>query len=300
MKKLSASTIKYLLEEPAKFINKFTLNIDIYDTSSWLILWWSLHKIVENYIKTGNLDTYIWYMELERLVDENTVDWERPFSDQELEEMIKTIDLTTTNLNWIVEQWWESEVMIQTDDFIWFIDHLKDWVIKDYKFVSKFNSKWLFDSLPWYIIQMALYALWYKENNKKAPKYCEIIEVLKWDTLITDVWYNKKDYLIQLAQEQHPDKEVDVKLTREKIIEEYPIREKWYRKYIFKTDKKFLTLGKDILNISLELRSLIASFKNEEDSDNKKAINMKIKSRIRQIKKIVLDYSEYYRSKNVV
>lgn len=300
MKKLSASSIKYLLEEPAKFINKFTLNINIDEASNWLILWWALHKIVENYIKTGTLDTYIWYMELERLVDENSVDWERPFSDDELEEMIKIIDSTTVNLQWTIEEWWESEVLIQTDDFIWYIDQLKDWVIKDYKFVSRFNQKWMFDSMPWYIIQMALYAWWYKQSNKKAPKYCEIIEVLKWDTLITDVGYYKKDYLIQLAQEQHPGEEIDSSLTREKIIEKYPIRWLWYKKYIFKTDKKFLRLWEDILTIAIDLRSLIISFKNEEDEITRKQINNQIKSKIKQIRKIVLDYLEYYRSKNAV
>lgn len=302
-KKLSASTIKYLLDNEYKFVNKFTVWIDVDPMNVNFAIWSCLHKIAEHYSNTWEFSKDVWFMLLWEIIETNKIkndDWTTIdyFNDEELEKMILSIDSAYENLKDTLIEWWDTEVKAETDDFVWYIDLIKDWQIIDYKFVKNFNSKWMFDSIPSYLIQMSLYSVWYLDKFWKLPLWCAVIEVKKWDTLISDPQYIKKDYIIDLIKKQNPYEEINEKLTKEKLVETYAPREKWFQWLRFNVDSDFIDFWNSILLLALNIRNLIIDYSHCDDDEEKRNINTKVKVNIKNFKLIVNSFVDKYYSLN--
>jgi len=299
MKKLSPSSIKLLLKDQYEFINKFTSNIDITQPNIHFAIWTCLHSIAEYYNDTGMLDKEIGILELSKILEDNiltTDEWETVmfFTDQEIDTIVDVIDNTSKNMNGVLLQWWIAEMTATTDDFIGRVDLMKDDVIYDYKFVSKFAIEWwLFDPMPWYLIQMSIYSIWYEKEYWKKPERCEIIEILKWDTTITNPQYMKKDYLIDLIRQQNPKAEIDEKLTKDKLVEIYKPKDRWSQSWIFPVDDYFMNIGQEILNLAISIRNDIVSSTNA-DIDDKKQLSNNIKLNLKSFKELVLEATAKY------
>lgn len=305
VKKLSASTIKYLLDNEYKFVNKFTVWIDIEPVNVNFAMWSCLHKIAEHYSNTQEFSKDVWFMLLSEIIDNNKIidaEWNEIdyFTDDELEEIILNIDSASENLKETLIAWWHSEVKIETDDFVWYIDLLKDWWIMDYKFVKNFNSKWMFDSIPSYLIQMAVYSLWYIWQFGKKPEWCAIIEVKKWDTLIWDPQYIKKDYILDLIRKQNPYEEINEKLTKEKLVEMYKPRDKWFQWIKFDVNDEFIEFGRSVLSSAIEIRNLVIQYSNSTIDDERKSINNKVKIHIKNFKSIVSKFVDKYYNSHLI
>lgn len=286
LKKLSASTIKTLVKDPYKFLNKFTFWLDLDEYWIWFTVGRCLHKVCEIYTTTWEYQPWAAFdmmaeeLESMKLIDEN---WEEiyPFSDSELEIAVEQLEYGAKNVKWCLMRWWESETKIDTDDFTWFIDLIHEWSIYDYKFVKSFNSKWMYDSIAEYLIQWALYCKWYLDNRWELPKWCHFIEILKSDTLIKEVWYNKTVDLQQMIAEQYPDVDVDPKWKREYMVTNFKLNKKQYQFISFPVNDSFIQFWTDILSMALKLRWLMYDVKKVQLSLDKKAtetlVNKKVK-----------------------
>lgn len=266
-------------------------------------IWSCLHKIAEHYSNTWEFSKDVWFMLLWEIIETNKIkndDWTTIdyFNDEELEKMILSIDSAYENLKDTLIEWWDTEVKAETDDFVWYIDLIKDWQIIDYKFVKNFNSKWMFDSIPSYLIQMSLYSVWYLDKFWKLPLWCAVIEVKKWDTLISDPQYIKKDYIIDLIKKQNPYEEINEKLTKEKLVETYAPREKWFQWLRFNVDSDFIDFWNSILLLALNIRNLIIDYSHCDDDEEKRNINTKVKVNIKNFKLIVNSFVDKYYSLN--
>lgn len=305
IKKLSVSTIKYLLDDEYKFVNKFTVWIDVDPVNVNFAIWSCLHKIAEHYSNTWEFSKDVWFILLSDIIDSNKIidsEWNEIdyFTDDELEEIILNIDSASENLKETLIAWWHSEVKIETDDFVWYIDLLKDWWIMDYKFVKNFNSKWMFDSIPSYLIQMSLYSILYIKQFWTRPQWCAIIEVKKWDTLIWDPQYIKKDYILDLIRKQNPYEEINEKLTKEKLIEIYKPRDKWFQWIKFDVDDDFINFGESVLSMAVDIRNLVVNYSKSDSDDEKSVINKTVKILVKKFKQTVSRFVDKYYNSHLI
>jgi len=256
--RLSASTIKYINSDIYKFIIKFTeYYTDVEEFSEHLVLWHALHKIAEHYNKTWIVSAEEWEKDaMESLSKyEEWVDYTQAHIDAILSGIKYWAENIALNLDNITI--WMAELLITLDTvakdvpFVWYIDKLDkiNNIIEDYKFVGKpyICANWMFDPVPWYIIQMLLYGLWYHKEFKTYPTV-RVVEILKWDTLIAEAWYLKKDFILGLCP-----KDANAKLTREKLIETYSPRLCWCTVIERTINDDMLNLASDILDASAKV-----------------------------------------------
>lgn len=292
--KLSASSLKLLIDDRYKFVNKFLLWFDLEDPNIHFIIWKCLHRIAEHYNNTWIIDKDEWF---KLLIESNELEW---LTEEEKLETIQTIDNTFENMQWHIMKWWEAEKKIEDDNYVWYIDLFKDNCIFDYKFVKNFQSKWIFDPMKWYIIQMALYAYIMSTQNIDVDK-CIVVEIKKWNTLIEEVWYLKKDYIIDCIRKENPLLEINTKLTREKLLEEYSPREPWCKKIIFDVNKRFLILWKFIYDSWIIVLDDIKRYMVSELQEEKTWINNNIKFVCRKMQEFIgLYYDKFMNNDNTI
>lgn len=262
--KLSATRIKDLSKwNISDFISKLLMDIRVAWESDFLYFtpWKVLHSIAEDYVNgiEPTIEKAMEYLDREKAEYTNIVDWDisEAFTQEDLSTVIDHILCWFDNMKWIIPKW-IAEGKIETDDFVWYIDLETEDEIVDYKFVKSFNSKWQYDSVPWYIIQWALYAL-----HKPHIKRVKFIEILKTKPLITK-WYGvTKPYITEQIQLQFwviP----DPKLTIDQLLEEYKPAKPATQEIVFECTDEFIKFWQDVLDISIKVRNMILEANNNK------------------------------------
>ena len=262
-RKLSASSLKDLLNDYHRFESRFTSCIQLKKFNPAYVSGQCLHSIAEHYAKTWELNKQVWYDLLETkkweftiIIDDQIEHTREPYID----ECIEAIENWFENMSGIIQQW-EPEIKIEDENFTWFIDLIKDDEIRDRKFVNSYNKAWLFDSMPWYLIQWALYTRRYNNQYWKLPTAVKFIEILKKNTKITEPWYNTKEKIISLIEEDKwinlDEARTDRKMTREKLIEMYEPKDKQYSIINIIPDNSLLQFWEDVLELWIKIRNKI-------------------------------------------
>ena len=263
MRKLSASSLKDLLNDYHRFESRFTSCIQLKKFNPAYVSGQCLHSVAEHYANTGELNKQVAYDMLENkkweftiIIDGEIERTREPYID----ECIEAIENWIENMSWIIQQG-NPEVKIEDDNFTWFIDLIKNDEIWDWKFVNSYNKAWMFDSMPWYLIQWALYTRWYNNTYWKLPTAIKFIEILKKNTAITEPWYNTKEKIISLIEEDKwinlDGARIDRKITREKLIEMYQPKDKQYSIIDIIPDQSLLQFWEDILSLGIKIRNKI-------------------------------------------
>jgi hypothetical protein len=290
---MSASTGKLIYFFIYKLVTKILIWADLDDYKSPLVAWSCFHKIAENYSKTGELNPEVWFDCLWEFVSENEYQEDGvtiyPLNDQELTEIIEQINNCAKNMSWVLIHWWECELHIQDDEFDWYIDLLVDNKIYDWKFVKNFASSWKYDALVWYVIQAWFYAYKLKEHWYNLNE-AHFVEILKWDTLITDASKFSKDELLEMILEKYwEDCLLDIPkkdLTKYKLIERFPIDSKPTKDWRIIFTKDFMDFSKRIFTLSIDIRDRLYLY-SESNYDEKKHLDRWIKKIANEFRALV-------------
>jgi len=263
-RKLSASSIKDIVKEFHKFLTRFVSPIQLKSFNPAYVSGQCLHSIAEHFANTGELNKQVAYDLLETKKGEFTliIDWEIEHTREPyIDEVIEAIENWFENMKWILKRW-TPEVKIDDENFTWFIDLItEDWEIRDWKFVNSYNKAWMFDSMPWYLIQWALYTRRYNNQYWKLPTGIKFIEILKKDTRITEPWYNTKEKIINLIEEEKwidlTEARTDRKMTREILIATYEPKDKQHSIINIIPDDSLLQFWEDVLAMWIKIRNKI-------------------------------------------
>ena len=274
MRKLSASSLKDLLKDYPRFEQRFTTWITIKTFNPAFVVWNCLHSVAEHYAITGELDIEKAYEQLENKKWEFTIiidnDIVHTRTDEQIEECKEWIANWFENMKWVLRRW-EAEIQIDDDDFTWFIDNLENEEITDWKFVNKFNSKWLFDSIPWYLIQWSLYANSYFKKQGNLPKVIRFVEILKTQPYITKWYWVTKEVIINAIEEQQwidlTSARTDRKYTIDMLLEEHKPRQNATQIISFIPDEEFCKFWQDILDLWIKIRDMIYEFGLQKEKD---------------------------------
>jgi len=222
----------------------------------------ALHKVAE--LKASWLEVTVEdaILALENEIAEATIiiddDIKRMYDLEEVDEIKQQLILM---FDFFIKQVpeWIPEWKIEDDNFVWYIDLLTDEEIIDYKVVSNFS--WLTE---WYLIQWAVYAKFHPD--KKRIRFIELTKPK------TDFKYTKKDDIIDMIEREYSidltDAMVDRKMTRELLVEKYPITWCGRKDVVIPVTPELLAFSEQIYTKAIELRQLAYDLQESWDKND--------------------------------
>ena len=218
IKRLSYSSLKLLNENPSDWYKQYILKQRIDEYKDYFVVGKAFHLIVEQYNKKWIVNSEIGVKHIEESCKK--YNHKEPI-DGELKQSACLVD------NYFYDEPIRAEeaeleigMTMSWFPFIAILDavYTNDWVIEDYKAVSKFtdiSDKNWFEKMSEYYHQAGYYMIAFKEKYGTYPKYVQFTEVKK---SVSNLMYSTKDNIIALCKDFQPE---DSKLTKEKIIEKY-------------------------------------------------------------------------------